>query len=448
MEFENKKIFVLGMARSGYEAAKLLSRYHNDIVLYDDKSTQDEDHIKELKDLGVEIIFEGQPDDILTADFDYVVKNPGVPLNHKYVKIAEELNIPVINEVEMAYHLLPKDIKLIGITGTNGKTTTTTLVYEMLARAGLPAHLTGNIGFPLCGFIDTVKSGDIVVMEISSHQLANTIDFKTDISVMTNLTEAHVDFFGKYEDYLKIKQKIFNHYTEKDIAVLNKSDRKVMEYTRDIKSTKKYFSSKEKVDGSYLLNNIIYYNDEEVVNIENIRLVGVHNYENIMAAIIVAKQFNVDNKVIQDFLKDFSGVEHRQEFVAEIKGVKIYNDSKATNIKATQVALSAFTQPVVLLLGGMEREQNFYDLNDYVEYVKTIICYGETKQRIKEFADKHRIKCIIVDTLEEATKESLLEAREGDAILLSPACASWDQFKSFEERGELFKKYVKELIEE
>ncbi len=446
--FENKKIFILGMARSGYEVAKLLIRYNNDILLYDDSKEQEGDHIQELTKLGVNIIFEGQPDDIFTSNYDYVVKNPGITIEHKYVTMAEKFNIPVVNEVEVAYSFLPKDITLIGITGTNGKTTTTTLIYEMLKRADLPVHLTGNIGYPLSSFIDKVKNKDIVVMEVSVQQLVNTKDFKTNISVMTNLSEAHIDFVKSYENYLNFKSKIFNNHNEGDIAVLNKADNMVLTTTKNINSNKKYFSSKEKIEGAYLLNDAIYYNEDKIIDLSDIRISGIHNYENIMAAIIVAKEFNVENNVITKFLKEFGGVEHRQEYIAKINGIEIYNDSKATNNKATQIALKSFARPLLLIMGGLERGQNFFELKDYMENVKLIVCYGETKYRIKEFADEIKKECIVVNNLEEASKVSVQLAEDNDVILLSPACASWDQFKSFEERGEKFKEYINNLIKE
>lgn len=443
--FQDKKIFILGLARSGYEAGKLLASLNNKILIYDDKADQDQSHVEELKRLGINIVFEGQPDDLLDDSYDYLVKNPGVPIDHKYVKLAEKYNIPIINEVEIAYNLFPEGVKLIGITGTNGKTTTTTLIYEMLRRANLPVHLTGNIGFPLCSFIEKLKPDDIVVMEVSVQQLVNTKDFKTDISVMTNLSEAHIDFVKSYENYIKIKSKIFNHHTKSDIAILNAGDSLVLKMSEDIESTKKYFSSKEKIKGAYLLDNAIYYNDEKIIDTYDIRISGIHNYENIMAAIMVAKEFKVENSVIKELLKDFVGVEHRIEFVDKINGIEIYNDSKATNIKATQIALGAFTKPTILILGGQEREQNFFDLTDYMKYVKLIVCYGETKNRIKEFADKINIDCIVLDHLEEVVKTSYQLAEPGDIILFSPACASWDQYKSFEERGEEFKKFVNNI---
>jgi UDP-N-acetylmuramoylalanine--D-glutamate ligase len=443
--FKNKKIFILGFARSGYEAAKVLIKRNNEVIINDKKIEQDESQVNELKELGVNIVLGEHPEDLLDDSFDYLIKNPGVPTDHMYVKKAEQYGIPVINEVELAFALFPKDIKIIGITGTNGKTTTTTLIYEILKQAGLPVHLTGNIGYPLCSFIDKVKSGDIIVMEVSVQQLLNTKDFKTDISVMTNLFEAHIDFLKTYENYINTKAKIFNHHDKDSIAILNLENADVIKVTENIKSTKKYFSSKQITDGAYILDNKIYNGKQEIIELNDIRVSGIHNYENIMAAIMVVKEFDVKNSVIKEVLEDFGGVEHRLEYVEKKDGREIYNDSKATNTKATQIALSAFSKPTIVLLGGMERGQDFMDLKDFMTNVKHIVCYGETKTRISDFAKQLNIDCIAVDTLEEATKASYQISEVGDIILLSPACASWDQFKDFEERGKMFKEYVEKL---
>ena len=443
--FEHQKILILGFARSGYEAAKFLANRNNDIIINDMKAEQDKDRVEELKKLGVKVILGEHPDDLLDDSFNYLIKNPGVPIDHKYVLKAHELGIEVINEVEMAYRLLPKDVKLVAITGTNGKTTTTTLIYEMLKKANMPCHLTGNIGFPLCGFLDKLKSGDIIVMETSCQQLENLTEFNPDIAVMTNLSEAHIDFLKSYDNYKRVKAKIFQNHTEKNIAILNIENNDVLEVTKNIKSTVKYFSSKKEINGCYLKNNAIYYYDEKVVNLSDIQLVGTHNYENIMASIMVVKELGVDNEVIVSLLKEFTGVEHRIEFVKNLNGRSFYNDSKATNIKATQIALSSFNKPTILLLGGMERGQNFNDLKEYLKNVKAIVAYGECKNRIKDFADSVDVKCYVVDTLEVAVKEAYSLSSEGDVILLSPASASWDQYKCFEDRGVEFKKIVNSL---
>lgn len=443
--FENNKIFILGMARSGYEAAKLLAKRGNEIVLNDMKVEQDKEKLEELKDLGVTVVLGEHPDDLLDETFDYLIKNPGVPVEHKYVLKANELGIEVINEVEMAYRLMPRDVKLVAITGTNGKTTTTTLIYEILKKAGKKAHLTGNIGFPLCGFLDKLEKDDIVVMETSCQQLVNLTEFNPDIAVMTNLSEAHIDFLKTYDNYKFVKSKIFQNHTKDNIAVLNIENDDVLNATKYINSTVKYFSSNKEINGAYIKDDAIYYYDEKVVDLADIKLIGKHNYENIMAAIMVVKELGVDNEPIVALLKEFGGVEHRIEFVRELNGRKFYNDSKATNIKATQIALSAFNTPVILLLGGMERGQDFGGLKEYISNVKLIVTYGECKKRIEEFANDMMIDVKVVDFLENATKLAYELSIEGDTILLSPAAASWDQYKCFEDRGDEFKNIVNSL---
>lgn len=443
--FEGKKIFILGMARSGYEAAKLLSGRNNKIIVNDNKEEQDQEHVKELIDLGVDVILGSHPDELLTEDIDVIIKNPGIRNDHKYVQKAIEYGIPVINEVEMAYLLMPKDITLIGITGSNGKTTTTTLIYEIIKSVNPNVHLTGNIGFPLSGFVDKVKPKDIVVMEVSIQQLCNVDKFKTNISVLTNFYEAHLDFVGSFENYMNIKKRIFNHHTKDDYAVLNFDNKNVVRVTSDIVSQKKFFSRTDKVDGCYMKGDDIYYLDEFIISVKDLLLQGKHNYENVMAAISVAKILNIDTESIVKVLKSFKGVEHRIEFVRELNGRKFYNDSKSTNVVATQTALSSFDKPTILLLGGLDRGHSFDELQEYMKHVKLVVCYGETKNRIKVFCDSINIKCTVMNTLEESTKEAYKESDEGDIILLSPACASWDQYKDFEERGREFKDIVNKL---
>ena len=331
--FENQKILILGFARSGYEAAKLLIKRGNKVILNDLKEEQDEEKVKELKNLGVELILGNHPDDLLDDTFDYLIKNPGVPIDHKYVLKARELGIEVINEVEMAYRLMPKDVTLIAITGTNGKTTTTTLIYEMIKASGQRVHLTGNIGYPLCSFLDKIESGDIIVMETSCQQLENLQEFNPNIAVMTNLSEAHIDFLKSYDNYKRVKAKIFQNQTKDNIAILNIENDDVMEVTKNIKSKVKYFSSKNVINGCYIKDNALYYYDEKIIDLCDIKLVGMHNYENIMASILAVKEVHVDNATIVNILKNFSGVEHRLEFVKEVNGRTFYNDSKATNLK-------------------------------------------------------------------------------------------------------------------
>lgn len=438
----NKNIFILGMARSGYEAAKVLAE-NNNVIINDENADQDLSHIEELKMLGVNVFLGSHPDELFTENIDILVKNPGIKESHKYVIKARELNIPVINEVELAFGLLPKDVTLIGVTGSNGKTTTTTLIFEFLKEQYENIHLTGNIGYPLISFISKIKPNDIVLMEVSVQQLLNVENFKTNISVLTNLSHAHLDHVGTYENYKSIKKRIFKHHSKSDISILNYDSSDVMDITNDINSTKLYFSKNYKTD-IYLENNNIYYKNNFLINTTDIRIKGDHNYENIMAAILVAKIFNISDKNIFKVLNEFKGVEHRIEFVKELNGRLIYNDSKSTNIVATKIALNSFKDPIILLLGGLDRGQSFLELKEYAN-IKHVICYGENKEKIYNDMMSSNIKVDLVDNLKDATIKAYELSSEKDVILLSPGSASWDQFKDFEERGNKYKEYIDNL---
>ncbi len=432
--YENKKIFVLGMARSGYSVAKLLAG-KNDILVAD-ANAQDEEKVKELENLGVKFIQTDKPNDYFDNTFDLLIKNPGIMPFHETIKKAEELKIPVLNEMEVAYNYLPKDVFIIGITGSNGKTTTTTMVYEMLKTMNINVVLGGNIGFPLSEIVPQIKKDSILLLEISDHQLINFNNFKTNISVLTNICPTHLDFHGTYEKYIKAKAKIFNHHTKSDIAILNYANEDSKKAYNNILSKKEFFNN----DKNYLDNdgNIIINNDI-IINICDIRVKGMHNYENILAALLVVNYFGIDKKIVYNFLNNFNGVEHRIEFVKEENNIKYYNDSKATNPTSTIVALKSFKEPVHLILGGMERKQDFHELDNDIKNVKVIYAIGEVSNRIVDYAKEMNIKCIDCKTLQKAVKEAKKEAKSGDVILLSPASASWDKYAKFEDRGNEFK---------
>ena len=439
--FKDKKIFVLGMGKSGVSVAKLLIKDNH--VLITDIKCDDLNLMKELEDLGINVIITKNQEEIFDDSYDYVVKNPGVRLDHPVVLMAQKYNIPVITELEVAYRYLP-EVKIVGITGSNGKTTTTTIIYEFLKAAGLPVHLAGNIGYPLCSQIDDIKKGDVIVTEISSHQLVNLDKFKVDVAVLTNLYQVHLDFFGTFEKYKMNKLRIFNNQDENSVAILNKGDKVVYELTKNLKAKKLYFSSKDEAD-ICIKDGYIVYKGKNLVAFSDIRVKGVHNYENIMAAILAAKEFKVSDDNIKEVLNNFAGVEHRIEFVAKINGREFYNDSKATNVDSTITALKSFDNEVVLILGGLDRGHSFEPLLPYLKHVKHIVCYGETKMRIKKFAEENNIDVTVTDNLEEATHAAYNISLTGDTILLSPACASWDQYDNFEQRGNEFKKVVSEL---
>ena len=446
--FEDKKVLILGMARSGYEAAKLLIKRGNIVYLNEFKTEDklDEVQVKELRDLGVNLIFGSHPDYLLDESFDYLIKNPGVPIDHKYVLKARELGIEVINEVEMAYRLLPEDVSLIGITGTNGKTTTTTLTYEIMYRAfGEKVHLAGNIGYPLSSILDDVKSGDIIVIECSCQQGENFINFHPHVGVCTNFSEAHIDFMKTYDHYKEVKSRMFYNQTTDDIAIMNYDNKDVMTTLENVPSIKRYFSSQESIEGCYLENNYIYYYDELIMNTDDIKIKGIHNIENCMAAIMAVKEYGVSNEIIKEVISNFKGVEHRLEYVDTVNGVEYYNDTEATNIKCCQIALSSFNKPIILFLGGLERGQDFNDLTPYMDNVKAIIAIGECRERVRQYAESINKDVYVYEYLTEGFEKASSIANDGDVVLLSPASASWDQYKECEIRGAEFKKNVYDL---
>ena len=446
--FKDNKILILGLARSGYQAAKLLISRGNTVYLNDfkEEDKQDKDQVEELRNLGINLVFGGHPDDLLDDSFDYLIKNPGVPIDHKYVLKANELGIEVINEVEMAYRLLPKNIDIIGITGTNGKTTTTTLTYEIMKEAYKErVHLAGNIGYPLSSIVDKVKENDIIVIECSCQQGENFKEFHPHVGICTNFTPAHIDFMKTYEHYKETKSRMFYAQSKSDVAILNYNNEDVLDTMKGIKSIKKYFSSKDKIEGCHLVDDKIYYYDEEVMSINDIKIKGMHNVENVMAAIMAVKEYNVDNETIKKVVSSFRGVEHRLEYVDTVNGVEYYNDTEATNIKCTQIALSSFKQPTIIFLGGLERGQDFNELSSYLDNVKAIIAIGTCRDRVKEFAEKNNKEVYVFEHLADGFDKAASIAVPGDVVLLSPASASWDQYKECEIRGAEFKQKVKEL---
>lgn len=440
---QNKKILILGMARSGISIAKMLAKYNNEILITDIKD-QEEEVVKELQDLNISVIITENQDELINNSYDLMIKNPAIKKDNKAVLKAKSLNIPVINEIEASYGFLPRDVKIITITGSNGKTTTTTMVYELLKYRNHNVHIGGNIGIPLSSFIDEIKPDDILVLEISDHQLCDMYQFKSDISVLTNLSEVHIDFHDTYENYKNVKKKIFNNHDKNSIAILNKNNEDVMELTKEIPDHKIFFSSNEEAD-IYLKENHIIYQGETIINCDDIKVKGKHNYENIMVAIVIAKMFGITNHDIQDYFSKFGGVEHRIEFVRELNGRKFYNDSKSTNNKATITALSSFTEPTILLMGGLDRGIPFDEIAPYLKNVKLIEAFGETKEKVEEFAKSNNIECHSFDIMKLAIVDGYEHSSEGDVILLSPACASWDQYKKFEDRGNEFKEIVGNL---
>lgn len=443
IKLKMSKIFVLGMARSGYEVSKYLSKYDNEIIVTDAKE-QDEDKVKELERLGVKVVITDKPEELLDNTYDVVIKNPGIKYTNPLIVKADTLNIPVINEVEAASYFFPEGLQVIGVTGSNGKTTTTNLINEMLKKDGKKVIMAGNMGIPVCSVLNDLTSDTILLLEISIQQLCNMNHFKTNVSILTNLTPTHIDFLDTYENYMNTKKRIFNNHTDKDIAILNLNNEDEINLTRDIKSHKIYFSSTSNTD-ICIADDYITYFGEKIIKLEDIKLQGTHNYENICCAIGAVKHYGVKNAAIIKVLEDFGGVEHRLEYVRTLNNVMYYNDSKATNTVSTTIALKAFNKPTILIMGGLDRGHSFEPLNDYMKNVKLVVCYGQTKERIEKWAEGLKIPVKVFDNLHDATIAAAKKAAAGDVVLLSPACASWDQYKCFEDRGTEYKKIVNGL---
>lgn len=435
--YENKKILILGAAKSGIAVAKLLANRNNAITLSDIKPLNPQDE-KELKSLNINIVITSNQVDLIDTSYDLVIKNPAIMVTSDIVKKLDSLNIKTENELEVAYHFLPDDVKIIGITGSNGKTTTTTIIYELLKRHGQSVILGGNIGTPLSALVSEVKKGDVVLLEISDHQLCDIHEFKTNISVLTNICPTHLDYHGTYEHYMNTKKKIFNLHTKGDLAIINAQNIDSMSITKDISSTKIYFNN----DENYIKDGYIYLHNHQYLSIDEICLKGHHNYENILAALLVLDNFKLDKEIVKSFLSEFKGVNHRLEYVTKKDGVEYYNDSKSTNPTATITALQTFTKPVHLILGGLERNQDFNELNDYMKYVKYIYAIGGVTDRIFDYAKSINIPCQKCYTLNVAMEKIHENVHEGEVVLLSPGSSSQDQYVKFEDRGDEFKNIV------
>ncbi|EGP4840198.1 UDP-N-acetylmuramoyl-L-alanine--D-glutamate ligase [Enterococcus faecium] len=446
--YENKKVLVLGLAKSGVSAAKLLHELGALVTVNDGKPFDENPEAQELLSLGIKVITGSHPIELLDEEFSLMVKNPGIPYSHPLVAKAQEMGIPVITEVELAYEVA--ECPIIGITGTNGKTTTTTMT-GLLLNAGADqgiARLAGNIGYPASGVAQEAKSEDKIVMELSSFQLMGITDFRPHIAVITNIYEAHIDYHGTRKEYVKAKWNLQKNMTEKDYLILNWNQSELQELAQRTKARVLSFSTKEVLeDGVYADDYSIYYKKEKIMEISELGVPGKHNVENALAAISVAKLYGISNEAIRETLHFFHGVPHRTQYVGEIQGRKFYNDSKATNILATKMALSGFeTSKVVLLAGGLDRGNTFDELIPSLKGIKAMVVFGQTKEKLMDAGKKAGIETIVTaDSVEQAVPLALENSTDGDVVLLSPANASWDQYPNFETRGNRFMEAVNRL---
>ncbi len=437
-KLQHKKVLVLGLAKSGVAAAELLHELGAFVTVNDSKPFDENPQAQGLLEKGITVICGRHPEDILDEGFELVVKNPGIPYSNPIVADAVNRGLQVITEVELAY--LVSEAPIIGITGTNGKTTTTTLIFEMLNSGGKKPLIAGNIGTVACGVAADATHENVIVTELSSFQLMGIREFKPKIAILTNLYDAHLDYHGNFEQYAEAKFNITKNQDENDWLIYNAEQEIVKHYAAKSKAKKIPFSSNGRAEEGISADaTTIYWHGEPFIERVNIALPGKHNLENILAALAACILHGCDKESLEEVLKTFTGVRHRTQFVREWNGRKIYNDSKATNCLATKVALEAFTQPTVLIAGGLDRGHSFEELRQSMNNVKSVVAFGQTGERFIEFAKSCGVEeTVLAENVEDAASKAASISESGDVILLSPACASWDQYKSFEIRGDLF----------
>lgn len=450
--YAGKKIVILGTAKSGVAVAKIMQSAGAEVIVNDKKPEEQCQGVEELRELGIKVICGGHPEDIVDRTVDLVIKNPGIPYEIGPVQKAMAYQIPVITEVEAAYQI--SDAPIIGITGSNGKTTTTTLVGLIMEKGNRSPIVAGNIGTVLSEQAVQATADQVIVAELSSFQLKGTEQFRPWIGCLLNVYNAHLDYHKTKDDYVHSKKKLFVNQSTDDIAVLNFDNEYCREMAIGLHGKIVWFSLTHEVNhGAFLRNGWVCYQEskekdaEEIIPVEEIALPGEHNLENVLAAVAITRSAGVEAMAIRDVVALFTGVEHRLEYVAEVDGVKYYNDSKATNPEAASRALRAFKQPIVLIAGGLDRGIDFKEMIPlFQERVKTLLTYGQTAQILLKRGKDAGIKNLIrVDNVNDAVVKAHQVAEAGEVVLLSPACASWDMYTSFEERGSMFKQSVHKL---
>ncbi|HSQ88059.1 UDP-N-acetylmuramoyl-L-alanine--D-glutamate ligase [Romboutsia sp.] len=451
MNLKNKKVILVGLAKTGVSTIKHLDKLGAKIIVNDIKDKEKlSDILKELDDLSnVEYILGHHLENV--DDIDMVVVSPGVPLDLPFILKLKSKEIEIIGEVELAYRLSNNPI-FIGITGTNGKTTTTSLVGEIFKKAKVDTHIVGNIGNPVIDTVGIANEKSVLVTELSSFQLESIDTFKPKVSAILNFTEDHLNRHHTMKNYIEAKARIFMNQNNEDFCILNYDDEQVRALENKVKAKKIFFSRKKQLqEGIYLDkdNNIIIDINDKIVllNKEELSLPGNHNLENCMAAIAISYVSNIDIEVIKEVLKTFAAVEHRQEFVRNLNGVMFVNDSKGTNPDSTIKAIQSYKNPIILIAGGMDKQSNFDELLEIAkENVKALVLLGETASKIEGSAKERGFERVYkVKDMKEAVNISYQVAQKGDVVLLSPACASWDMYKSFEVRGNDFKDNVNNL---
>ena len=431
---------VVGMARSGVAAARLLHSRGESVFVTDSGKPRAS---VELDALGIP--WEGgQHTAAKFLQADEIVVSPGVPLNIPPLQAARAKGVPIISELELASRYLKGDI--IGITGSNGKTTTTTLVGEILKAAGKTVQVGGNIGTAMCGLVDTSTPFTINVIEVSSFQLDAIVKFRPRVAALLNVTPDHLDRYADFAAYRRSKFRIFENQTDADIAVLNCDDANVYPPPEGLRARRHYFSRTDGIaDGAFRFGGMLYLNGLAVMAASDVRLRGEHNIENVLASMAITSTYGVRSSTLTSVISEFRGVEHRIEYVASVRGVTFFNDSKATNVDSAIKAVASFDHNIILILGGRDKGAPYEPLIEAMKgKVKHVLLIGEASAKIAAAMD-NRFPVTQVSSLEDAVREGATIGEPGDVVLLSPACASFDMFDNYEHRGRVFKKAVQEL---
>lgn len=444
-KWTNSKVTILGLSKSGISAAEYLNSKGAECTISESRqpSEQDKEKISKLKNLGIEVEMGGNNETTI-QNADIIITSPGIPPHSDVIKLAKNHKKEIISEIELTYR--ETTVPFIAITGTNGKTTTTKLVSEILEKAGYNAPTCGNIGIPACSLLN--NSGiDYFVTEISSYQIEYSPTFKPQIALFLNYTPDHIDWHGSEQAYFRAKARLFTGARSPLWSILNSGDSNVLSLRAKTKSKIVYFS-KETNETSVFINNdeIVYKSNskiEPIIKLNDIPLIGEHNYQNIMAAIAIAKITGIKNNIIKSVVSEFAPPEHRLEYVDEIDGIKYYNDSKATNCNSTVWALKAFkSEKVVLIAGGRDKGT---DLSHFVECIKehasSVILFGEAADLFKLALKDRKFEKIHKTASLKESIDIAANLKEG-SVLFSPACSSFDMFKNYEERGKAFKNYV------
>ena len=453
MDLTGKRVLVVGSGISGIAATELLKKKGCEVVLYDGNESLDIEALKEKAPVfrDVSILLGDLPKEQMEK-MDLAVLSPGVPTDLPFVNSMREQGIPIWGEIELAYFFGKG--RIAAITGTNGKTTTTALTGQIMEAYYKDVKVVGNIGIPYTSVAAETTDETVTVAEISSFQLETIHAFHPQVSAILNITPDHLNRHHTMECYIEAKESITKNQTAEDTCVLNYEDEVLRRFGETLKCKVVYFSSERKLDeGFYLEGKEIFYADGErttkVINVDELNILGKHNYENVMAATAMALSMGVPMEKIVEVLKVFQAVEHRIEYVTEKRGVRFYNDSKGTNPDAAIKGISAMNRPTYLIGGGYDKQSEYDEwIESFQGKVRKLVLIGQTKEKIAACAKKHGFTDVVMcETLEEAIDYCYQNAKSGEAVLLSPACASWGMFPNYEVRGKIFKDYVNNLSE-